>query len=208
MSIYEYDPDSGIAALRAADPKLGRLIRRVGPYELGVRAPLSTFQELMRAIVYQQLSGRAAATIFRRVCELFPGKRAPGVDDIVRVTPAALRAAGMSHAKIAAVKDLAAKTKNRAVPGIRRLRNMPDDEIIQRLTEVRGIGPWTVEMFLMFKLGRGDVLPATDLGVRKGFEILYARKSTPPPRVILEHGERWRPYRTIASWYLWRAVEL
>ena len=209
----DYDLSLACASLAVSDTSLGTLIAEVGPCRLAMRAPLSPFQELLRAIVYQQLSGRAASAIFARLCALFPGRRAPTARDILAVDESALRAAGLSRAKAAAVKDLAEKTARRVVPGLARLRRMPDQEIVERLTAVRGVGRWTVEMMLIFQLGRGDVLPATDLGVRKGFLALYgadgalARDGLPGPARVLAHGERWRPYRSVAAWYLWRADE-
>jgi DNA-3-methyladenine glycosylase II len=167
----------------------------------------SPFHALFRAIVYQQLSGKAAATIMGRVMANFPARGFKPA--AVLATPdSVFRTAGMSRAKVASVKDLASKTIDRTVPGLARLAKMDDEEIISRLIEVRGIGVWTVEMLLIFRLGRPDVLPVGDLGVRKGFMLTYGLKELPDSREMLEHGERWRPYRSVASWYMWRAVEL
>ncbi|MFQ5568530.1 MAG: DNA-3-methyladenine glycosylase family protein [Rhodothermales bacterium] len=202
-----YDPDAAIEVITNADPAMNRLIEHVGPLTLELRAMDSPFQALMRAIIYQQLSGKAAATIHRRVLALFPGDEPPDPEDLVAVPEESLRGAGMSRAKVAAVKDLAAKTLDGTVPLKEQLVGMTDEEIIERLTAVRGIGPWTVEMLLIFHLGRPDVLPVTDLGVRKGFMLTYNLEDLPKPSELRTYGERWKPYRSVASWYLWRAVD-
>src|SRR5258708_2588431 len=211
-----YDPAAALAHLSAADRRMARLIERAGPFALQVEALHSPFQSLLRAIVYQQLSGKAAATILGRVTTLFPRRR-PQPQLLLDLDEASLRSAGLSRNKVAAVRDLAAKTIDGTVPTLAALRRLGDDEIIARLTEVRGIGRWTVEMMLMFRLGRGDVLPVADLGVRKGFQLTYGRAvptgragglELPMPKALLAFGERWRPYRSVASWYLYRAVDL
>lgn len=202
-----YDPAVALEALQA-DPPLARLIEQVGPFELELRSMISPFQALMSSIIYQQLSGKAAATIQRRVHALFPGDAPPDPDEILAVPEEALRGAGMSRAKVAAVKDLAAKALDGVVPARLALGAMDNDEIITRLTTVRGIGRWTVEMLLIFYLGRPDVLPVTDLGVRKGFMIAYGLDALPKPTELARYGERWHPYRSVASWYLWRANDL
>jgi DNA-3-methyladenine glycosylase II len=203
----EYDPEAAVATLAGADPTLGRLIERAGPFTLTVRTMEDPFQALVRAIVNQQLSGHVAAAIHGRVRALFPGEQVRP-DLLLEQPEAALRAAGLSRAKTAAVRDLAARTLDGTVPPLDQLRLMDDAEIIDRLTQVRGIGPWTVEMLLLFRLGRPDVLPVTDLGVRKGFMQTYGLDDLPAPRALRAHGERWRPYRSVASWYLWRALDL
>jgi DNA-3-methyladenine glycosylase II len=158
-------------------------------------------------VAHQQLNGTAAATILKRFIVLFPGKRFPSPEDLVAAPEELLRSAGLSRAKVAAIKDIAAKTISGVVPRSRGISSLSNEEILERLTSVRGVGPWTVEMLLMFTLGRADVLPATDYGVRKGFALTYGWKELPTPRELLEHGERWRPYRSTAAWYLWRALE-
>ena len=203
-----YDPDVAIKALVQADPPLERLIEQVGPFRLELRSVLSPFQALMRSILFQQLSGKAAATIERRVHALFPGDEPPDPEEILATPEEALRGAGMSRAKVAAVKDLAAKALDGIVPSHDHLTEMDNDEIIARLTTVRGIGQWTVEMLLIFHLGRPDVLPITDLGVRKGFMIAYDLDDLPKPSELAQYGRRWQPYRSVASWYLWRANDL
>lgn len=203
----DFDIDEAIRLLSANDPDLARLIDRIGPCALTVRAGFNPFQALLRSIVYQQLSGKAAATIFGRVQALFPGDT-PTAKQLLDYPDDALRVAGMSRAKVAAAKDLAAKTLEGIVPERLTLQSLDDEAIIERLTTVRGVGRWTVEMLLMFYLGRPDVLPATDLGVRKGFMYTYGLDDLPAPKTILAHGEtHWQPYRTVASWYMWRAVD-
>jgi len=169
------------------------------------RAP---FEALVRAVTFQQLNGTAAETILKRVIALYPGKRFPTPEDLLATHDERLRGAGLSRAKTAAVKDIAAKTIAGVVPTSRQIIKMTNEEIVERLITVRGVGPWTVEMLLMFTLGRLDVLPVTDYGVRKGFAVVYGRSELPTPRELLEHGERWRPHRSTAAWYLWRALEL
>ena len=202
-----YDPQTAIATLSEADVRMERLIERIGPFGLEVREMLSPFQALMRSIVYQQLSGKAAATIYGRVLALFPGEIPPEPQHLLDVPEDALRGAGLSRAKTAAVRDLAAKTLDGTVPSLAALRAMNDEEIILRLTAVRGVGRWTAEMLLIFRLGRPDVLPVHDLGVRRGFQRTYDLDDLPPPKTLLAHGERWKPYRSVASWYLWRAAD-
>ncbi len=202
-----YDAEQALAALKKADAPLATLIDRVGPYRLELRASLNPFQALMRAIVYQQLSGKAAATIYGRVLDLFPGDALPHPEHIHETPDEVLRGAGMSRAKTAAVKDLAAKTLEGVVPEREALHALEDEAIVERLTAVRGVGRWTVEMLLIFYLGRPDVLPATDLGVRKGFMLTYDLDDLPSPSALRAHGRRWAPYRSVASWYLWRAVD-
>lgn len=204
----DFDPGEAIAALSRCDRRMARLIERAGPFTLRPEKLQSPFQALFKAIVYQQLSGKAAATILSRVKAQFPGRHGLRPAAVIDVPAEKLRQAGMSRAKIAAVKDLAAKALDGTVPGLARLRTMDDAEILSRLVSVRGIGPWTVEMLLMFRLGRPDVLPVSDLGVRRGFMLTYRTDEMPKPRAMLEHAERWRPYRSVASWYLWRAVDL
>ncbi len=203
-----YDPVLACRHLAGADPPLGRLMARVGEYGLQPRRAQSLFAALARAIVYQQLSGQAAATILGRVVALFAPKRFPTPGDLLAIPPERLRAAGLSAAKTAALRDLAARTLDGTVPPMARIRRMEDEAIVAQLTQVRGIGRWTVEMLLMFGLGRPDVLPLGDLGVRKGFAVTFRVRGLPEPEVIARRAERWRPYRSVASWYLWRALEL
>lgn len=196
-----------LAHLGRADPVLRRWIRRVGPCTWEPDPRRSPFQSLVQAVANQQLNGKAAATILGRFRALFPGRRFPRAADLESVTDLQLRACGFSGAKIASIRDIAAKALDGTIPSSRAIGKLPDEEIVERLTEVRGVGRWTVEMLLMFQLGRPDVLPADDFGVRNGFRIAYGLEEMPRPRVLLEHGERWRPYRSTASWYLWRTVD-
>jgi 3-methyladenine DNA glycosylase/8-oxoguanine DNA glycosylase len=201
-----YDPAVAIAALRASDRRLGRLIDRTGPMTLRVEPTQSMFAAVARAIVYQQLSGRAAETIHGRVLALFPRRRI-GPAALLALTTAQLRGAGLSAAKTAALQDLAVRTLDGTVPTLARVRRMPDEEVIERLVQVRGVGRWTVEMLLIFRLGRPDVLPVTDLGVRKGFAAVLKLDELPDVDTMTRYAERWRPYRSVASWYLWRAAD-
>jgi DNA-3-methyladenine glycosylase II len=191
-----------------ADKILARIIRKVGPCRLAPKKRRSPFEALVQSVAHQQLNGTAAATILRRVIALYPHRRFPQPEDLLKTPDARLRSAGLSRAKTASLKDIAAKTIEGVVPTARRIAKLSDAEIIERLTTVRGVGPWTVEMLLMFTLGRPDVLPATDYGVRKGFARAYGLKELPTPRELLIHGEKWRPHRTTAAWYLWRVLEL
>ena len=193
--------------LTRADKVLGRLITKVGPCGLKRRARRSPFEALVRAVAYQQLNGTAAATILGRVIALYPGRTFPSPQDLLDTPNEKLRSAGLSGAKVAAIKDIAAKTIDGVVPTSRAIARMENEIIIERLTSIRGVGPWAVEMLLMFTLGRMDVLPVTDYGVRKGFALTYDLKELPRPADLLAHGEKWRPYRSIAAWYLWRAVD-
>lgn len=193
--------------LARVDPVMRRLIRQIGPFALRPRVGRSPFESLARAIAYQQLHDKAAESILRRFIALFPGRRFPGPDELLAMNADAIRKAGFSRPKIAALRDLAAKTLDGAVPANRVIRTLEDEAIVERLIEVRGIGRWTVEMLLIFQLGRPDVLPVDDFGVRNGFRIAYGRRSMPTPKAVLRYGERWKPYRTAAAWYLWRAAD-
>jgi methylated-DNA-[protein]-cysteine S-methyltransferase len=206
---FAFDADAALAHLREADPALERLIDAAGPFRMELKSTHSSFVALAEAIVYQQLSGKAAATIFARVCALFPRARGgPTPEHILRVSDEKLRGAGLSRAKLLSLRDLAQRTRAGELPSLGALRRMDDEAIIERLTAVRGIGRWTAEMFLMFRLGRPDVLPLGDYGIRKGFGIAFKKRGLPPPADVGKRGERWKPYRTVASWYLWRALEL
>ncbi len=202
----QLDLPGAVHALRSADPSLDRVIAAVGPCTLAP-APCHPYRALFEAIVHQQLSGAAAGTILRRVRATFPPRRFPRPADVLATPQPRLRAAGLSRQKIAAIRDLAARTLDGTVPRLERLRRMEDQEIVERLTAVRGVGRWTVEMLLMFRLGRPDILPIDDLGIRKGFARAFGRRTLPTPAQLLRHGERWRPHRTIASWYLWRVLD-
>ena len=205
---FGFDPDTGIAHLRSVEPALARVIDAVGPFALELKKAPSIFGALAEAIVYQQLNGSAAATIYARVCALFP--RAHGVPTaagILRLSDEKLRGAGLSRAKMLALQDLARRDAAGEIPTLEDARGMDDAAIVECLTPVRGIGRWTVEMLLIFRLGRADVLPADDYGVRKGFAAAFRKREVPSPKDVAKRGERWKPYRTVASWYLWRALD-
>lgn len=203
-----FDAKTALRELRARDPVLARLIDDVGALGLEVKQTASVFGALAEAIVYQQLTGKAAATIHGRLCALFPKSRA-GLKPahILAASDQALRGAGLSRAKVAALRDLAQKSADGEIPTLARLRKMDDTEIIDALTQVRGIGRWTVEMLLIFRLGRPDVLPADDYGVRKGFAMAFRKRDLPSAKDLGRHGEKWKPWRSVASWYLWRATD-
>jgi DNA-3-methyladenine glycosylase II len=186
---------------------MSRLIKAHGPCTIVPEKGQSPFRSLVRAVAHQQLNGTAAETILGRFRALFPGKRFPSPAQLATVRDEDLRASGFSWAKIAAIRDIAAKTLDGTVPGSRAIAKMPDAEIIERLVQVRGVGRWTVEMLLIFKLGRPDVLPVDDFGVRNGFRLAFDLPEMPKPKELLAHGERWRPHGTTAAWYLWRAAD-
>ncbi|HYG22638.1 MAG TPA: DNA-3-methyladenine glycosylase 2 family protein [Verrucomicrobiae bacterium] len=194
--------------LRRTDPTMAKLIARVGPCTLKPKTRRSPFEALVSAVTHQQLNGTAAMTILRRVLALYPGKRFPKPEDILATPDAQLRAAGLSAAKAASIRDIAEKALSGIVPTAAAARKLSDAEILERLTSVRGVGPWTVEMLLIFTLGRPDVLPVGDYGVRKGFALIHGWKDLPTPKELLKEGERWKPHRSTAAWYLWRALEL
>jgi methylated-DNA-[protein]-cysteine S-methyltransferase len=203
-----FDARAAVEHLRAADPALARVVDAVGPCHLALRTTPSVFTALAEAIVYQQLTGKAAATIYARVCALFARPHeGPTPDQILRASDTRLRGAGLSRAKLLALRDLARRTRAGEIPTLAEVRGMPDEAVIERLTAVRGIGRWTVEMLLIFRLGRPDVLPADDYGVRKGYALAFGTRALPSRREVEARGARWRPYRTVASWYLWRAAE-
>jgi DNA-3-methyladenine glycosylase II len=231
-----YDSAQAIRELSAADPKLGRLIQRAGPFTMRIASAQSPFEALVESIVYQQLHGKAAATIHRRLLESFgptlttPTLGAPFVtalpsrvgfhptpQQILDCPNEQLRAAGLSANKSLALRDLAAKTIDGTVPTLAQIRRMSDQAIIDHLTQVRGIGVWTVHMMLIFRLGRPDVLPVSDYGVRKGFALTFGKlKPTdkvtpidlPKPDIMEKRAKKWHPWCSVASWYLWRACDL
>ncbi|WP_260702865.1 DNA-3-methyladenine glycosylase family protein [Edaphobacter flagellatus] len=216
-----YDSARAIAELSAADPKLGKLIERAGPFTLRVASTQSPFEALTEAIVYQQLHGKAAATIHRRMLESFHEICGVGVhpsaQHLLDCPNEQLRAAGLSKNKMLALRDLAAKTIDGTVPTLAIIRKMSDEDIIDHLTQVRGIGRWTVEMLLMFRLGRPDIFPVSDYGIRKGFALTFqGLKPTkkvepsdlPNAETMHRRGKKWVPWRSIASWYMWRACDL
>jgi DNA-3-methyladenine glycosylase II len=193
--------------LSKRDPVLKLLIREHGLCALTPEKRRSPFQSLVQAVAHQQLNGTAANTILTRFKKLFPGRRFPRPEDLAKVTDAQIRAAGFSFAKIKSIRDIAEKTLSGVIPTSREIVKLTDDEIVARLTEVRGVGRWTVEMLLIFQLGRHDVLPAADFGVRTGFRHAYKKREMPTVKELLAHGEKWKPHRTTAAWFLWCAAD-
>jgi DNA-3-methyladenine glycosylase II len=204
-SILPFDLAAACSHLSARDEKLAELIQSTSPFKLDEILAESPYHALVESIAYQSISGKAAATIFARVKALSSNGGIPTPQEMLKLKKPALRKAGLSGAKILAMKDLAQKTIDGIVPTLEQAEKMSDDELVERLVSVRGIGAWTVEMFLIFRLGRPDVLPIHDLGVKKGWSVTYGKKHMPTPKQLLAFGERWRPYRTVASWYMWRA---
>ncbi len=199
--------DIALEHLGKVDPVMRRVIREIGPCTLEPEARRSPFESLIRAVAHQQLHGKAAETILGRFLAHFPGRRFPRPADLTAVPDEAIRAAGFSGAKLRAIRDIADKALTGAVPTARRIQRLSDEEIIECLTECRGVGRWTVEMLLIFQLGRPDVLPADDFGVREGFKHAFKLPAQPRPKELLAYGERWAPHRTTAAWYLWRVAD-
>jgi DNA-3-methyladenine glycosylase II len=202
-----FDIEAATKHLSARDERLAELILNTAPFQAEMEAHQSPYEALLEAIAYQSISGKAAATIFGRIKALSPTGGIPTPHEILKFRTQALRKAGLSGAKILAMKDLAKKTIEGIVPSMEEAEKLSDEELVKRLVSVRGIGAWTVEMFLIFRLGRPDVLPIHDLGVQKGWSVAYGKKHKPRPKELLAFGERWRPYRTVASWYMWRAFQ-
>src|ERR1700723_2247199 len=189
------------------DKRMARIIAKTGAFRFQLDQCDSVYESLLEAIVYQSISGKAAATIYARIKALGSNGLCPTPAEILAVSHHRLPEAGLSGAKAAAMKDLAQKTIDGIVPTLEAAGLLSDEELVERLISVRGIGAWTVEMFLIFRLGRPDVLPIHDYGVQKGTSVTYGKKRMPKPKELLAFGERWRPYRTVASWYMWRAFE-
>jgi 3-methyladenine DNA glycosylase/8-oxoguanine DNA glycosylase len=205
--ILPFDLAEATQYLSERDEQLKRLIAEAAPFHIAGDEGRSPYEVLMEAIVYQSISGKAAATIFARIEALGENGRPPTPERMRKLPAKKLRKAGLSGAKVLAMKDLAKKAMEGIVPTHAEALKLSDQELVDRLVSVRGIGAWTVEMFLIFRLGRPDVLPIHDLGVKKGWCVAYGKKHIPKPKDLLKFGERWRPYRTIASWYMWRAFE-
>jgi len=216
-----YDTKAAVAHLSARDAKLGRLIAKAGPFTMRTAGQQSPFEALTEAIVFQQLHGKAAATIHRRLIESFHPVCGiglhPSPEHLLECPNEQLRGAGLSHNKALALRDLAAKTLDGTVPTLAKIRRMDDEAIIEHLTQVRGVGRWTVEMMLIFRLGRPDVLPVDDYAVRKGFALTFlglkptdkvVPRDLPKAVVIEKRAEKWRPFRSVASWYMYRACDL
>jgi O-6-methylguanine DNA methyltransferase len=202
------DPADAVHYLKTKDPILGQLIDRMGPCRLVPKRGPSVFAALAEAIVYQQLHGKAAATIFARFRSLYPEGAFPSPAEVLQTPEESLRGAGLSRSKMLSLLDLADHIQRGALPEMAELARMSDEAVIEALTQVRGIGPWTAEMLLIFDLGRLDILPVTDYGVRKGFALTFRKRDLPSAETLMRHGERWKPFRSLASWYLWRAVDL
>jgi DNA-3-methyladenine glycosylase II len=191
----------------SADERFGDLIRRVGPPRLAIERQRSPYEALIRAIAHQQLHGRAAEAILARFSALFPGDDFPHPDTVLATGDEALRGCGFSGSKIAAIRDICAKAVDGTIPTRRQSARLTDEALIERLTCIRGVGRWTVEMLLIFTLGRPDVLPVDDFGVREGYRVLHGLDSQPKPRALAEIGQCWAPYRSFATWYLYRAAD-
>jgi DNA-3-methyladenine glycosylase II len=198
---------AAISHIRSTCPIFAAHIKRVGPCKLRYEQDKDPYEALVRAIAFQQLHGNAARAILGRFVALYPGVPFPTPQQVLSTDDATMRACGFSAGKTASVKDIAAKAAEGVVPTRRAATRLSDAELIERLTVIRGVGRWTVEMLLMFTLGRKDVLPADDFGVREGYRLLYGLEAQPKPREMAALGEVWAPYRSIAAWYLWRAAD-
>ncbi len=206
MSRLRYNRREAVQYLQNQCSRLGQFIDTQGPLKLRVASDASLFEGLARSIVYQQLSGKAAGTIHGRFCALFPDNK-PGASDLAQMSFEQLRAVGLSRNKVLAIQDLAEKTLSGQLPNSRRLAAMDDAAVIEKLCEVRGIGPWTAQMLLIFSLGRPDVMPGADLGVQKGVQLIYRMRTLPNPAQVLQRTRHLAPYRSVASWYFWRAAD-
>jgi DNA-3-methyladenine glycosylase II len=202
-----FDLAAAVKHLCACDEQLKTLVADLRPFQIDLHNTHSPYEVLLRSIISQSISGKAAATIYGRIKAMGENGHPPAPEKMLKIPVAKLRKAGLSAAKAASMKDLAKKAIAGIVPTHEEALKLSDEELVKRLISVRGIGAWTVEMFLIFRLGRPDVLPIHDLGVKKGWSVAYGKKHMPTPRELLKFGERWRPYRTIASWYMWRAFE-
>jgi DNA-3-methyladenine glycosylase II len=200
-----YDFDLAIRELSTTDPTLGSLIKDLGAFDLKIHRTGDLYASLIRSIIYQQLHGKAAAKIHARVLALVGNPPAPLA--VTATADEALRGAGLSGAKLAAIRDLTAQSAAGIVPTLAQARRLSDDELTERLTSIRGIGPWTVHMLLIFRLGRPDVVPTGDFAIRLAFSQIFHDSSAVKPTQLLAYAERWRPWRSVASWYLWRSLD-
>lgn len=191
--------------LSKADPRLADVIKRIGPCRLHSVAPRDPFEALCMSIASQQLSTKAADTIFRRFCDLFPPDWRPTPERVMTLSDDRIRGVGFSRPKVSFIKDLASHVIDGRLD-LKGLRNHPDDEVMRQLVAVKGIGRWTAEIFLMFRLGRQDVLPADDLGLMNAVHRAYRLRKRPTPDKLRKIGEAWRPYRSVAAWYLWASL--
>ncbi|MGH9466472.1 MAG: DNA-3-methyladenine glycosylase family protein [Terriglobales bacterium] len=205
---YPFNHLRAVRHLRASDAKMAALIAAVGRFRMPLERQEHPYEALFHAIQYQQLHGRAAAAILARVKEQIGGGGYPRPEVLLAASEERLRGAGLSRQKIAALRDLAEKTRAGLVPGWQGLEPLDDAAIIERLTEVRGVGVWTVQMLLMFRMGRPDVWPVLDYGVRHGYQLAYRKRRMPTPKELQRAGEVWRPWRSVAAWYLWQQVRL
>ena len=207
MADFGFDSAKALTHLQTTDPALARVIAEAGPFAMELKKARSVFAALAEAIVYQQLSNKAAATIFGRLCGHFP-RRAAGLtpERLLALSDARIRGAGLSRAKLKSLRDLARRTAAGEVPTLAAARRMEDAEIVERLVAIHGIGRWSAEMFLMFRLGRPDVLPLDDYSLRKAYAKAFRKRTLPSPGILEKHGETWRPFRTVASWYLWETL--
>jgi len=201
---FGFEPGEAVAHLREADPGLRLVIDAAGPFAMERKSARSVFASLAEAIVYQQLSNKAAATIFARLCDHFPRGLTP--EGLLDLSDGQIRDAGISGPKLKSLRDLAERTSRGEVPSLAAARRMSDPELVERLIAVHGIGRWSAEMFLMFTLGRPDVLPLGDYSLRKAYASAFRKRALPSPALLEKHGEKWRPFRTVASWYLWASL--
>jgi len=207
MTGFGFAARSAVTHLRKADPVLAKVIDAIGPFAMQLKSSRSLFGALAEAIVYQQLSNKAAATIYGRIEALYPRAREGFTPaHILRTEDDALRGVGLSRAKVLALRDLAERVAARRLPTLDEAHLLEDTALIERLIEVRGIGRWSAEMFLMFRLGRPDVLPLGDYSLRKAYATAFRKRKLPSPEALAKAGEKWRPYRTVASWYLWETL--
>ena len=208
MAEFGFDPRKAVRHLKAADPGMAAIIASVGPFRMELKGSRSLFGALAEAIVYQQLSNKAAATIFGRVEALFP-RATEGFTPrhILETDGDALRGCGLSRAKVLAVQDLARRVQGGELPTLDEAHTLADPELVERLVTVRGIGRWSAQMFLMFRLGRPDVLPLDDYSLRKAYAKAFGKRALPSPQALERHGGKWRPYRTVACWYLWQVLD-
>lgn len=205
---FAFDPEKAVAHLPASDETLGKLMKRIGPFTLELMPESSMFGALLRSIIYQQLHGKAAGAIHNRVLAALSQHGGVDAEVSTRIPDSILREAGLSANKLLAVRDLALKCADRTVPTFEEAHNFSDDELVTRFTAVRGIGAWTVHMVLIFHMGRPDVLPVGDFAIRQAFKKLYNKRKDPTHKAIEKQARRWQPYRSVASWYLWRSVGL
>jgi 3-methyladenine DNA glycosylase/8-oxoguanine DNA glycosylase len=207
MTAFGFEPADAIAHLRAADPALLQIMNTAGPFAMELKKVRSVFGALAEVIVYQQLSNKAAATIFGRLCGHFPrGSAGLTPERLLALSDARIRSAGISRPKLKSLRDLARRTMAGEVPTLGAARRMTDAEIVERLSAVHGIGRWSAEMFLMFRLGRPDVLPIQDYSLRKAYALAFRKRALPSPEALTKAAEKWRPYRTVACWYLWQSL--